>query len=304
MTILLPEAQLLPPAAAPQPYHRLGHTARHRWWRPILGTLLILVGTPVALMGAFGAVSAVGWLFGGPEDLLVIGTSTETDLALTMVSLAVLIPAAMVAAWWVQRRPAGTVSSVAGRLRWRWLMVCVLLAVPVLGLNIAVFSMLPGESVDASWVGWQRLAIGLAVVVLLVPLQAAGEEYLFRGWLVQAAGSWFRSPWPGIALSALLFALAHGIGSVWGMVDLIFFGVVTAVVTIRTGGLEAAIALHVVNNVAALGMAVVTGTLDAQQAAADVAAVAALVDMALISLYGGLVLWMARRRGVQTHTLV
>jgi uncharacterized protein len=305
MTIMLGEAaQTLAAAALPQPYHRLGRSARHSWWRPLLGTLLILVGTPLALAGGFGAVSAVVWLLDGPEDFLVQGAGTETDLALTMVALATLIPMTMLAAWWVQRRPPGTVSSVAGRLRWGWLLVCVLLAVPLLVLGVAVMSVLPGEDLDVSWVGWQRVLIGLAIVVLLVPLQAAGEEYLFRGWLVQAVGSWFRSPWLGIVLSAVLFGLAHGIGTAWGMVDLIFFGVVMAVVTIRTGGLEAAIGLHVVNNVTALGLAVVTGALDVTQTAAAASAPTSFVAMAMTSLYGVLVLWLARRRGLQTHGLV
>ncbi|WP_203858290.1 CPBP family intramembrane glutamic endopeptidase [Plantactinospora mayteni] len=297
MTTTLPDAQTPTPTVAPIPYHRLARTDRHRWWRPILGTLLILAGLPVMLVGGFGAASAVVSILDGPEDFLAGGP--EAELAVAMVSLGLLIPLTLIAAWWVQRRPAGTVSSVAGRLRWRWLAMCLLLAVPALGLNLGVLSLLPGDSPESNSVGWERLALGLAVVVLLVPLQAAGEEYLFRGWLIQAFGSWIRSPWPGIVVSAVLFGLAHGYGTIWGMTSLIFLGVVTAVVTIRTGGLEAAIALHVVNNVAAIGLAVITGTLEAQQTATDVHALTAVVDMSMVALYGGAVLWLARRRRVQ-----
>ena len=34
------------------------------------------------------------------------------------------LPVTLAAARWVQRRPAGTLSSVTGRLRWRWLLTC------------------------------------------------------------------------------------------------------------------------------------------------------------------------------------
>ncbi|MFF0723004.1 CPBP family intramembrane glutamic endopeptidase [Micromonospora sp. NPDC003816] len=298
MTITLPESESPTPAPAPVPYHRLARTDRHRWWRPLLGTLLIMVGLPVVLIGGFGAASAVVWLLDGPEDFL--GGSPEAELAVTMVTLGLLIPLTLLAARWVQRRPAGTVSSVVGRLRWRWLATCLLVAVPALVLHLGVLSLLPGGGQESDWAGWERVAAGLAVVVLLVPLQAAGEEYLFRGWLIQAFGSWIRSPWPGIAVSSVLFGLAHGWGTGWGMADLVFFGAVTAVVTIRTGGLEAAIALHVVNNVAGLGFAVVTGTLEAQQA--DVSARAAMISMCVTGLYGGVVLWLARRRRVENGT--
>ncbi|MFI7081665.1 lysostaphin resistance A-like protein [Micromonospora sp. NPDC049903] len=298
MTITLPESESPSPAFAPVPYHRLARTDRHRWWRPLLGTVLILVGLPVVLMGGFGAASAVVWLLDGPEDFLDGGP--EVELALTMVTLGLLIPLTLLAARWVQRRPAGTVSSVVGRLRWRWLGTCLLVAVPALALHLGVLSLLPGDGPQSNGVGWERVAAGLAVVVLLVPLQAAGEEYLFRGWLIQAFGSWIRSPWPGIAVSSVLFGLAHGWGTGWGMADLVFFGAVTAVVTIRTGGLEAAIALHVVNNVAGIGSAVVTGMLEAQQV--DVSARAAMISMCVTGLYGGVVLWLARRRRVENGT--
>lgn len=305
MNITPADVQLTPTveAAAPQPYHRLARTARHRWWRPIVGALLILVGLLVVLVGGFSAASIVVFLRYGSLDPILNG-GPETELALTLAMIALLIPATMLAARWVERRPAGTVSSVVGRLRWRWLMLCLLLAVPILGSGIAVLLVLPGQELEVNSVGWQRVVVGLAIVGMLVPLQAAGEEYLFRGWLIQAVGSWFSSPWPGIVLSAVLFGLAHGIGTAWGMVDLIFFGVVMAVVTIRTGGLEAAIGLHVVNNVTAFALSVVTGTLDLAQTAAESSASTAFVAMAMTSLYGALVLWLARRRGLQTHGLV
>ncbi|WP_165521783.1 CPBP family intramembrane glutamic endopeptidase [Micromonospora zingiberis] len=284
---------------APVPYHRLARTDRHRWWRPVLGTLLIMAGLPVMLAGGFGVASAVAWALDGPEDFLASGP--EVELAITMVSLGLLIPLTLFAARWIQRRPAGTVSSVAGRLRWRWLATCLLLAVPVLALNFGVVGLLPGGGQASGGVGWERLVVGLAMVVVLVPLQAAGEEYLFRGWLVQAFGSWIRSPWPGVVVSAVLFGLAHGYGTLWGTAHLIIFGVVTAMVTIRTGGLEAAIALHVITNVAGVGLAVVTGTLEAPQAAADGPALTSIVDWFVLMLYGEAAVWLARRRGIQTH---
>lgn len=51
-------------------------------------------------------------------------------------------------------------------------------------------------------------------------------------------------------MSAVLFALVHegATASVWGFADLVVFAVALSVVTLRTGGLEAALALHLVHN--------------------------------------------------------
>jgi uncharacterized protein len=260
---------------APIPYHRLAHNDRHRWWHPLAGSLVILFGLPLALAGLFGTVSAVGV----PIDLQ--SEDSTTGLAVTMVTLAMLTPMAMLAASWVQRRPPGTLSSVAGRLRKNRLLGHLLLAASVVGLATVVQSWLSGESHQMA-----STDAGFLVVLVLVPLQAAGEEYLFRGWMLQAFGSWFRSPWPGAVVTSLLFGLAHGLGSPLAMADAILFGLVTAVLTIRTGGLEAAIALHVVNNLAGFALA----------SEGEPDATAHLISMVMVVVYAVAVLATPKNR--------
>jgi hypothetical protein len=45
------------------------------------------------------------------------------------------------------------------------------------------------------------------VILLLVPLQAAAEEYIFRGYLMQSIGRWLRHPAFAILLPVPLFVL-------------------------------------------------------------------------------------------------
>jgi membrane protease YdiL (CAAX protease family) len=104
------------------------------------------------------------------------------------------------------------------------------------------------------------------VVLLLTPLQAAGEEYLFRGYLTQAFGSlvWGRRASQVLAVlgPALIFALFHGFSQDAPVFfDRFAFGVVAGILVIRTGGLEAAIAMHVLNNFLAFGLALAFGDL-------------------------------------------
>lgn len=106
--------------------------------------------------------------------------------------------------------------------------------------------------------GWVLL---LVMAVLVTPFQAAGEEYLFRGWLVQNIAVWFSRPLLGWIVSTVassgLFALAHGSLDPWVFLDLAVFGAVACYLNWRTGGLETGIALHLVNNVT-LGIATIT----------------------------------------------
>ena len=77
----------------------------------------------------------------------------------------------------------------------------------------------------------------LLVVLFLTPLQAAGEEYAFRGYLQQAFGGLFGSRVVAVGVPALLFALAHGLGQSWPVfVDRLAFGLVAGVLVIRPAG--------------------------------------------------------------------
>ncbi|WP_447039939.1 CPBP family intramembrane glutamic endopeptidase [Streptomyces sp. DSM 118878] len=298
-----PRPPYVPP---PLPYHRLAlATGTHRWWRPVAGTAVVLGGAVAAsllvLLGAEIAGSALDRPV-GKDGFHVWGGIGETGQGL--LTLALLLPVVFLAARWSQGRPAGTVSSVVGRLRWDWLVRCLLLAVPLVAASIGTMLLLPESSGDGTdemvWAGLPDFLLGLAMVCVLVPFQSAAEEYVFRGWLTQAVGAWCRSPWLAILPQAPLFAAAHGWGTPWGFADLVVFALVAGVLTVRTGGLEAAIGLHVINNLIAMGLsAAIAGALSSDETAADMDAAAVCVDTVMIFGYAVLVLWWARRRGVE-----
>ncbi|MDW4907250.1 type II CAAX endopeptidase family protein [Streptomyces sp. ADMS] len=294
--------------AQPLPYHRLAlTTGNHRWWRPLAGTLVVLVGAILVVLVLLIGSEIAGAVLDRPHDAdgnLIWGGTGETAMAL--LSLALCLPVVLLAARWVQRRPAGTVSSVAGGLRWRWLGLCLAVALPVSAVSLGISMLLPEQDdslAELTWAGLSPFLLGLATVCLLVPFQAAAEEYVFRGWLLQAVGAWCRSPWFAVTPQAVLFATAHGWGTPWGFADLVVFGLVMGLLTVRTGGLEAAIALHVLNNLLAMGlMSAIAGGLDSEETAADMNWMMVAVDVPMVALYAAVVLWLARRRGLRAST--
>uniref|UniRef100_UPI0015F101ED CPBP family glutamic-type intramembrane protease n=1 Tax=Streptomyces sp. WELS2 TaxID=2749435 RepID=UPI0015F101ED len=293
-----------PPLAEQLPYHRLARLApRYQWWRPLLGTLVAAVGYVLAVLVLMLCSLVVGLALGYSEDAdgwPEFGPVPGT--ALDLLSIAVGIPVLLLTVRWIGRRPAGTVSSVTGRLRRRWLGLCVLTAAPVLALTMGGMFLLPsdGGGAESQWVGWPAFARALVMLVVLVPLQAAAEEYVFRGWLTQTAGAFLRSPWAALVPQAVLFAAAHGWGTVWGFADLVVFGVCAGWLTWRTGGLEASIALHAVNNLYAFGVsAAVVDGLASDETAADAGRQTVVLDVAGILLYTAAVTWLLRRRRLE-----
>ncbi|MEU0560819.1 type II CAAX endopeptidase family protein [Dactylosporangium sp. NPDC006015] len=289
------------------PFHRLARNEAHRWWRPVLGTLVLLVSTAVAVAVVYAGADVIGSIARRPVN--DSGMSDWGDIAgfgLDLLALATLIPCVLFAAWWVQRRRPGTVSSVQGRLRLRWLGVCALVAVPTIVLLLVGTSLLyaltgdDGGEQSGGWVGAGPFAAALVMLLVLVPLQSAGEEYLCRGWLLQAAGAYVRSLWLPLALQAVVFAAIHGDGTPWGYTDLILYSVATGWLTVRTGGLEAAIALHTVNNLVGMLASAAFGELASTETVAGVGWRFLAVDVLLLPVYVAAITWLARRRHLVT----
>jgi len=142
------------------------------------------------------------------------------------------------------------------------------------------------------------VALGI-VVLLTTPFQAMGEEYVFRGYLMQGFGALTRRPWIAVILSSVLFALAHGVQNAPLFLDRFLFGLMAGYVVLRTGGLEAGIALHVWNNLAAFGLALTLGDIDETLKVTEVGWSNLPLTLVQNGVYLVLVLLVARRMGIK-----
>lgn len=307
-TVAAPGAAQHPPlpplpvsaAARPDPrsYVHQMRSERHRWWRPVLALLLAVACFVGAMIGTY----VVGFVVWGMEaEHRLLDPVNPWGFLATNLLLAALIPATMLGLWIGCGVPPGRVLSVAGGMRWGWLTTCFAVVTPLWAAYLGAAWFVTGGEVDGRAEQWIAL---LLVGFLTTPLQAAGEELAFRGGLVQGVGAWLRSPWVGLVvttvLSSALFALAHGSMDVWILLELAFFAAAACWLTWRTGGLEAAITLHVVNNVLLLSLTIMLGGLS--DAYIDEAStgdpLSTALGVAITAIATILLLRVARRRGI------
>ena len=117
--------------------------------------------------------------------------------------------------------------------------------------------------------------LGVTLWLSLLPLtligliiQVGAEELLFRGYLQSQLAARFRSPAVWLLLPSVLFGLLHFQPSVMGEAAWLIvlwaglFGVIAADLTARCGTLGPAIALHLVNNFAAIALSAPDGYFD------------------------------------------
>lgn len=288
-------------------------------WRPLVGVLLLVVLFVVGQVVVVNLV-AIGLAVTGASgaevtDRLSGEVATPSYLAVVNLSWAVAIPAVLLVAWLLHRATPGWVVSVVGRLRWRWLLACTGIAALALALTVLVSAVLPDQgsgSLDAGgglnpWTSAVRDFV--LVVVLLTPLQAAGEEFVFRGYLTQVCGGlagrlgpWVRGT-VAVVVPALLFGLAHGLGQDLPIfLDRFAFGLVAGVLVLLTGGLEAGIAMHVLNNFVAFGLALAFGDMTEALTPGDGTWWALPVTLTQSLSYLALVAWAARRGRLDRRT--
>jgi membrane protease YdiL (CAAX protease family) len=266
------------------PYHLVHRAGRSGGWRPAVGTValvaLMLVVVPLLwqLPFALGFALAGRPVVPGMERLLDLTDPTPGGLAYLNLVLASAIPVT----WLLTRVLHGLrprwLASIGPRIRWQWFLVCLGLSVVALFATLFVAAFVPQGSEGVEMSGrlndFDSTARDfLLVLLLLTPLQAAGEEYVFRGYLLQALGS----------QSAPVFF------------DRFAFGVVAGILVIVTGGLEAGIAMHVLNNWLAFGIALAFGDMASTLNPTGGSWWSIPVTLTQSLAYLGLVLLVARR---------
>lgn len=294
-------------------YHQLSHAdPKGAWWKPLVEAV---IGVPLylvlflLLVVAFFFVLLLGLDPALPADpsYLILAASpgileqealrSPATFVFLFGSVALMFPALWVARLILGPKPWGLIHSVTGRMRWGWLATCCGLA----ALLVVVLPLAFDLAVGARYIPSTSLPTGgliamLVAIILVVPVQAYAEELVFRGYLMQTIGRWLKHPVWAIIIPAPLFMLGH-LYDLWGQLSVLVMGLAAGYITWRTGGLEAAIALHVVNNLLAMSFGVL-GMADPflQQGSTVGMFISALVSNGLFVL---VVIWAANRRGLE-----
>jgi membrane protease YdiL (CAAX protease family) len=305
-------------SSAGLPYYLIHRGGRPGTWRPLVGIVALaaafLVIVPVLIQLPFALGFAIAGRPVGDSMAQLIDLDDPTPLGLAYLNLA--LASAIPVAWLVTRlfhglKP-GWLASVFPKIRWGWLLTCFGLSMVALVATLFVSALVPAQGEGIETTGHlndftSTIRDFLIVIVLLTPLQAAGEEYAFRGYLTQAFGGMFQR-WPrvsrgaAIVLPATLFALAHGAQSAPVFFDRFAFGIVAGLLVVLTGGLEAGIAMHVLNNWLAFGLALAYTDIASTLNPSGGSWWTIPVTLTQSLVYLGLVLWVARRRALRTTT--
>jgi membrane protease YdiL (CAAX protease family) len=283
----------------PRPYPQLLRGPNHAWWRSLVSLAVVLGAFLVLLLGFWVTMAAV-WAIrgGGPptEAEYDAWAASPAGVLLVNLLLAGLIPVAHLGVWAGHGWRPRWLGSVLGGVRWIWLTRCAVISLVVMVIANGIVLILAG---GAELRPEQRAGSYAVVVLATTPLQAAGEEYFFRGWLSQTIGALVPRAGAGALLAAVVsataFAYAHGQQDPWLFADRLLFGLVSSWLVWRTGGLEASITLHAAFNLVAFAYSVLTGQVGAMLTVSEADPLSVVIDTVIL-LVGAAAIDLTARR--------
>ncbi|KPF83194.1 hypothetical protein IP70_19425 [alpha proteobacterium AAP38] len=224
------------------PIHMVGVATGQSRGAYLFGTLVIVVLMLLAGIAIFMMVTGLARLLPGTPYLQTYGLLTINSIAIPVMALVL---------HWLHRLRLSDLIAPGRRMDWGMMgRAALIFALPML-VQVGI----------GLWAGELRLSqTSLMTFLMLAPLsillfglQASAEELLFRGYLAQGAQLLFRHAVPASLLTAVLFTLVHE-GSeaqaVWAMRAEIFcMALFLSWITTRFGRLEAAMGVHIINNV-------------------------------------------------------
>jgi uncharacterized protein len=239
-------------------------TGKNNFWRYIVMIAAILIAAntigalPLLLSMAIKSTSnpeVFSQIAANPNDFSVIGLNPNTGLVMMLFPFVTGLIAFILLIKPLNNRTLKMTINGTERIRWDrffisafvWLVLSALYLFFYLKLDPANFSLNNRTT---------SLIILLVVSVLFIPFQAAFEEVLFRGYLMQGFAALIKNRWFPLIMTSILFALMHAFnpevkefGFFTMMPQYVAFGLIFGIITILDDGIEAAMGAHTANNI-------------------------------------------------------
>jgi uncharacterized protein len=237
---------------------------KNNFWRYIVMVVVIFIlsntigSLPLIISIAIKSASnpeVLSRISVNPNDFSVLGLDPNTMLIMMLLPSIAGLAAFILFVKPLNNRTLKITINGTGRIRWNrffisagiWLALSAIYLLSYLKLDPLNFTL---NNTTTS------LIILSAISLLFIPFQAAFEEVLFRGYLMQGFAIILRNRWFPLVMTSILFGLMHAFnpevkefGFLTMMPQYILFGLIFGVITILDDGIEAAMGAHTANNI-------------------------------------------------------
>ena len=217
-----------------------------------IGAMPLLIGMAVKSASNPDVFSQ---LAANPNNYSVLGFDLNTLFILMLFPFIAGLAAFVLLVKPLNNRTLKNTINGTGRIRWNRFFVSAIIWVFLSALYFFVyFKFDPGNFTLNNKTA--SLILLSVISLLLIPFQAAFEEVLFRGYLMQGFATVLRNRWFPLIMTSVLFGLMHAFnpevkefGFLTMVPQYVLFGLIFGVITILDDGIEAAMGAHTANNI-------------------------------------------------------
>jgi hypothetical protein len=213
---------------------------------PLILSLLVRSGSDAAVFSKYAA---------NPNDYSIIGLSPNAGFLIILFPFIAGLIAFIILVKPLNHRTLKTTINGTKKIRWNRFFISAAVWIILSGLYL--FFNLKIDPANFTLNNKTDSLIILSIIsILFIPFQAALEEILFRGYLMQGFAALVKNRWFPVIMTSILFGLLHGLnpevkefGFFTMMPQYIVFGLIFGIITILDDGIEAAMGAHAANNI-------------------------------------------------------
>ena len=212
----------------------------------VIGQLPLLIHLVIHQIGVSGVET-------GDTVGLVNSLGNNTFLFYLLIPFVLSFIALLLAVQFIHKRPFLSVITSRSKFDWKRF----LMALSIWGGLMSLFlfiSIQTGAAIE--WNMKTSTIVPLILIsLLIIPIQTACEEVLFRGYLLQAFGNKYKNPWLAIIVTGVLFGLLHGANpevAKLGVIVMTYYigtGIFLGIIAHYDNGLELSLGYHAANNI-------------------------------------------------------
>jgi membrane protease YdiL (CAAX protease family) len=239
-------------------------TGKNSFWRYVIMFAVVLIVSNtigaipllVALFLKSGSNPAVfSQIAANPNDFSVIGLSPEAGFILMLFPFIAGLIAFVLLVKPLNNRSLKVTINGTRKIRWNRFFIAAFVWLILSALYLFVYIKIDPSNFKMN--NETATLLTLAIISLLfIPFQAAFEEVLFRGYLMQGFAALVKNRWFPLIMTSVLFGCMHAFnpevkefGFFTMMPQYIVFGLIFGIITILDDGIEAAMGAHTANNI-------------------------------------------------------
>lgn len=228
---------------------------KNQWYWYVLAVVIILIFAAVFSIPIF-IIAGINGVKDTSKDLTAkdLALSDALFLGVEMIPSIGLTLGLVASAWILHKRPWQSLITAYPRIRWeRYFFGNLLWLGLMIGGELILYSLNPNNYIF-QFEATQFVAL-LLISVLVIPLQAAGEELIFRGYLMQGIGWGTKKPWIALVITSVGFGLMHLANpemEKYGQAFIITYmimGLFFGIISLMDDGIELAMGVHTINNI-------------------------------------------------------